>query len=145
MISTSDFKKGTRFEMDGEPWIILDVSSQSPSARGANTLVKTKIRNLISGQFAQRTFKSGEKFDEPDLEKKEAQYLYKDDDFFYFSKSYIHTREIFLFRIKIRHMANAPERCALELRDCGPSLVIVSAALGRRSDLNAFAFLRFYD
>lgn len=84
MISTSDFKKGTRFEMDSEPWVVLDVTSQSPSARGGATLIKTKLRNLISGAFTQKTFKSGERFQEPDLEKKDAQYLYKDDDWRYF-------------------------------------------------------------
>ncbi len=87
MITTGDFKKGTRVEIDGEPWIILDVQSQSPTARGSNTLIKTKMRNLISGAFSAKTFKSGEKFDEPDLEKKEASYLYKDDAFYYFMDS----------------------------------------------------------
>lgn len=87
MISTSDFKKGTRFELDGEPWTVLDVSSQSPTARGSNTLIKTKVRNLITGSFAQKTFKAGEKFSEPDLELKVATYLYSDDDYSYFMDS----------------------------------------------------------
>ena len=84
MISTGDFKKGVRFELEGEPYTILDVASQSPTARGSNTLVKTKLRNMISGQFVARTFKSGEKFNEPDLELRTVQYLYKDDTFYHF-------------------------------------------------------------
>ena len=84
MLSTGDFKKGTRFEFEGEPWQILDIAMQSPTARGSTTLVKTKLRNLISGAFAQKTFKSGDKFEEPDLETKDVQYLYKDAEFLHF-------------------------------------------------------------
>ena len=87
MISTSDFKKGTRFELEGAPYQVLDVASQSPTARGSNTLVKTKLRNLVTGQYLQKTFKSGEKFDEPDLENKNASYLYKSDDLYVFMDS----------------------------------------------------------
>ena len=87
MISTSDFKKGTRFEMGGEPYTVLDVSSQSPTARGGNTVIKTKLRNLITGQFSAQSFKSGDKFDEPDLETRAASYLYKDEDYYYFMDS----------------------------------------------------------
>ena len=84
MISTSDFKKGARVQLDGQPYVILDVTSQSPSARGGATLVKAKLRNLISGQFVAKTFKSGEKFSEPDLEMRNGQYLYRDDSHFVF-------------------------------------------------------------
>jgi len=84
MISTQDFKKGTRFELDGAPYAVLEVAQQSPTARGSNTLVKTKIRNLITGAFAQKTFKAGDKFDEPDLETKVASYLYSDENHAHF-------------------------------------------------------------
>jgi elongation factor P len=84
MINTGDFKKGTRFEFEGEPFQVLEVTSQSPSARGGATLVKTKLRNLLTGGFTSKAFKSGDRFPEPDLEKRDAQYLYKDDDLYYF-------------------------------------------------------------
>ena len=84
MISTADFKKGTRVELDGEPWTVLDVAYQSPSARGGATLVKTKLRNLVTGAFKAQTFKSGERFPEPDLERKDAQYLYTDGTAYHF-------------------------------------------------------------
>ena len=80
MISTSDFKKGLRVEMDGEPWTIVSVKSQSPSARGAATLVKIRIKNVLTGQVSDRTIKAGEKFDEPDLQFRSAQYLYSQPD-----------------------------------------------------------------
>ena len=84
MLSTGDFKGGMRIELDGELVVIIDVASQSPTARGLNTLIKTKLRNLITGQFIAKTFKSGEKFNEPDLEQKTVTYLYKDGEAYYF-------------------------------------------------------------
>ncbi|MCA9561216.1 MAG: elongation factor P [Myxococcales bacterium] len=76
MLTTSDFRKGVRVEIDGQPWTIVSVATQSPSARGAATLVKARLRNVLSGQISDRTFKSGEKFKEPDLQHRPAQYLY---------------------------------------------------------------------
>jgi elongation factor P len=84
MISTQDFKKGTKLEINGEPYTILDVASQSPTARGSTTLVKTKMRNLITGQFSAQTFKAGEKFQEPDLENRNCSYLYHDGEHYHF-------------------------------------------------------------
>lgn len=76
MISTNDFKKGLRYEHDGAPWQIMEHTVHNPSARGAATLVKVKARNMVTGQVLQKTFKSGEMFDEPNLEKFTVQYLY---------------------------------------------------------------------
>ena len=76
MLTTSDFKKGVRLEIDQAPWTIVNVTTQSPSARGASTLVKVRLKNIITGMVSDRTFKSGEKFTEPDLQMRNAQYLY---------------------------------------------------------------------
>src|SRR5262245_39310380 len=84
MISTGDFKRGLRILVDGEPWVILDVHVQSPSARGASSLSKLKIRNLRTGQVLDRTFRGGDRVDEPDLELCPVQFLYRDDDGFHF-------------------------------------------------------------
>ncbi len=84
MISTSDFKRGARFMLDGQPYVIEDTNTQTPSARGANTLVKVKARNVLTGQLVQKTFKSGERFPEPDLELRQSQYLYREGDMFFF-------------------------------------------------------------
>ena len=78
MITTSDFKKGSRFELDGAPWQILDVTVHNPSARGSATLVKVKVRNLMTDQVLQKSFKSGESFEEPDLSRIQVQYLYEE-------------------------------------------------------------------
>jgi elongation factor P len=78
MFTTSDFKKGLVIQLDGSPCMIIDVAFQSPSARGANTMVKTKYRNLITSQVLEKTFRSGDKVDEADFERHKGQYLYAD-------------------------------------------------------------------
>jgi len=80
MLTTSDFKKGLIIQLDGAPCVLVDVQFQSPSARGANTMVKTKYRNLITGQVLDKTFRSGDKVDEADFERHKGQYLYADGD-----------------------------------------------------------------
>lgn len=76
MFTTSDFKKGLVIQLDGAPCLILDVTFQSPSARGANTMVKTRYRNLITSQVLDKTFRSGDKVDEADFERHKGQFLY---------------------------------------------------------------------
>jgi elongation factor P len=78
MFSTSDFKKGLVIQLDGAPCLITDVTTQSPTARGANTMVKTRYRNLITGQVLDKTFRSGDKVDEADFERHKGQFLYAD-------------------------------------------------------------------
>ena len=78
MMTTSDFKKGVRVEIDGAPWTIVSTTTQTPSARGASTLVKARLKHVLTGQVSDRTFKSGEKFAEPDLYLRPAQYLYQE-------------------------------------------------------------------
>ena len=80
MISTNDFKKGFRFESEGAPWQTMEVTVHNPSARGAATLVKVKARNLLTGQVLQKTFKAGEMFEEPDLNRTEVSFLYSQGD-----------------------------------------------------------------
>jgi len=79
MPTTQDFKRGLVIQLDASPCMILDVTTQSPSARGGNTLVKTKYRNLLSGQVLERTFKSGERVDDADFERRKGQFLYAQD------------------------------------------------------------------
>lgn len=78
MITTSDFKKGLVIQIDGAPCLIIDVAFQSPSARGANTMVKTRYRNLLTSQVLEKTFRSGDKVDEADFERHKGQFLYAD-------------------------------------------------------------------
>jgi len=76
MYTTADFKKGLVIQLEDAPCLLMDVSQHSPTARGANTLVKTRYRNLLTGQVLEKTFKSGDKVDEADFEKRKGQFLY---------------------------------------------------------------------
>jgi elongation factor P len=84
MISASEFKRGARIELEGDPYVIMDVRFQSPSARGAATLVKAKMRNLRTGNVFDRTFRSADKVAEPQLELRPVQYLYAEGDTYHF-------------------------------------------------------------
>jgi len=78
MIATGDFKRGARIVVDGEPFTIDEHTVQTPSARGAATLVKVRLRHVVSGTVTDRTFKAGERFDEPDVAIRPVQFLYRD-------------------------------------------------------------------
>ena len=62
MLTTSDFRKGLAIQVEGLPYIIMEHSIQTPSARGSATLVRIKGRNVLTGQVLDMTFKSGDKF-----------------------------------------------------------------------------------
>jgi elongation factor P len=76
---TSDIRKGLRFEMDGDPFVIVEFQFVKPGKGTAFT--RTKIRNMITGAVLDRTYKSGEKLKPADTEDREMQYLYNDGDF----------------------------------------------------------------
>jgi len=87
MLSGSDLKRGVRVQLEGDPYVVLDVRFQSPSARGASTLVKAKVRNLRTGQVFERSFKAADRVDEADLELRPVQYLYNDGETYHFMDS----------------------------------------------------------
>jgi len=80
--STSEFKNGLKFLMDGQPCTIIDNTIVQPGKGQAFNRVK--FRNLISGRMIEKTFKSGEKVDAADVMDVELQYLYTDGDFWHF-------------------------------------------------------------
>src|SRR5690349_15497165 len=84
LIDAIDVKRRTRFELDNTPYSCLEVEVNTPTARGGQTLVRVKMRNLITNAVFERTFKAGEKFKEPDLQTVPASYLYSDSDGSYF-------------------------------------------------------------
>ena len=79
-MTSNDLKRGQVILLDTAPCLVLDVSSQSPSARGGSTLIKTKYRNLLTGQVLEKAFKAGERVDAADFEKRKGQFLYADGD-----------------------------------------------------------------
>lgn len=84
MISTSDFEKGLWIELDGDPWQILDVNRQTPTARGASLIVKVKIRNAKTGAVQDKSFRGGDKVGVPNVEERGVQYLYSDGEGYHF-------------------------------------------------------------
>ncbi|MCB0076576.1 MAG: elongation factor P [Anaerolineales bacterium] len=82
MISASDFRNGTTFEMDGELYRVL-TQSQTHMGRGGAT-VRAKLRNLRSGSTMERTFGPDDRFEAVRLEMREVQFLYNDGELYHF-------------------------------------------------------------
>jgi elongation factor P len=78
LIEAIDVKRKMFFEYEGAPYHALDVEISRPTARGGQTLVRIKMRNLVTRAVFDKTFKAGEKFEEPDLAVVDAAYLYAD-------------------------------------------------------------------
>jgi elongation factor P len=71
-------------KVDGEPYSVVEVFFASPSARGASTMVRTRLRHLLTGAVLEKSFKTGEKFEEPDVAYAGATFMYADSDGFHF-------------------------------------------------------------
>jgi elongation factor P len=84
MIEAIDIKRKMFFEHENAPYHCLDVEISRPTARGGQTLVRLKMRNLLTRAVFDRTFKAGEKFREPDLDTVSATFLYVDGTGFHF-------------------------------------------------------------
>jgi elongation factor P len=84
LIEAIDIKRKTLFEFENIPYYCMDVEVHSPTARGGQTLVRLKMRNLLTNAVFEKTFRAGEKFSEPDLETVPATFLYSDGDGFHF-------------------------------------------------------------
>ncbi len=80
LIDAIDIKRKMYFEFENAPYYCLDVEVSTPTARGGQTLVRLKMRNLLTRAVFDKTFKASDKFKEPDLETVEASYLYSDND-----------------------------------------------------------------
>ncbi|MDG2050888.1 MAG: elongation factor P [Myxococcota bacterium] len=77
-IDTSQFKNGVKIEIDGNPFVITYFQHVKPGKGGA--FVRTKLKNLLNGRVVEKTFRSGERCEEADIEEKTMQYLYQDAD-----------------------------------------------------------------
>ena len=81
-VDTSQFRNGLKVEIDGEPYVMTYFQHVKPGKGGA--FVRTKIKHLRTGRVLERTFRSGERLDEADVEEKKMQYLYQDGEQFIF-------------------------------------------------------------
>lgn len=82
MLTTKDFRKNLKIEIDGEPFIIVKCQHVKPGKGVA--FVKTRIKSLIDGRVQDENFRSGDKVDAPDLESRKMQFLYREEHHFIF-------------------------------------------------------------
>jgi elongation factor P len=82
MYGINDLKTGTTFELEGQPFVVLDYQHSKMGRGGA--VMRTKIKNLITGAILQRTFQGNDKFNEVQIERRKVQHLYEDGGRFYF-------------------------------------------------------------
>jgi elongation factor P len=84
LIEAIEIKRKSYFEYENAPYHCLDVEVSKPTARGGQTLVRLKMRNLITRAVFDKTFKAGEKFSEPDLVMSAVTFTYADADGYHF-------------------------------------------------------------
>ena len=83
MLQTTDFRRNLKLELEGKVYVIVDFQHVNPGKGSA--FVRTKLKNLETGQVLEKTFKAGvDTADKPNLEEKEVAYLYSDAEGFYF-------------------------------------------------------------
>jgi elongation factor P len=84
LIEAIEIKRKMFFEYENAPYHCLEVEISRPTARGGQTLVRLKMRNLLTRAVFDKTFKAGEKFGEPDLVQISASYMYGDNSGYHF-------------------------------------------------------------
>ena len=82
VVETNQFHRGLKIEYEGEIWEIIEYRHSKVAQRSA--VMKTKIRNVATGAVQEKNFRSGDSFKVPDVERKNMQFLYKDDIGFHF-------------------------------------------------------------
>ncbi len=82
MIQAGDFRKGMTLEIDGKVYVVVDFQHVKPGKGAA--FVRTKIKNIMTGQVLEQTFNPSDKYPPAHIDKKEMQYSYHDGDLYYF-------------------------------------------------------------
>jgi elongation factor P len=80
LLNAINVKRKMLFEFEGAPFVCLDSDISTPTARGGQTLVRLKMRNLLTNQVFDKTFKAEDKFPEPDVVFTPVSYLYSDGE-----------------------------------------------------------------
>ena len=91
MYESSDLKKGLKLEIDGDPFVVVQFQFVKPGKGQA--LYKCKLKNMVTGAQFDRTYRSGEKFNEANLEEQEMEYLYQDGDQYCFMNTSTYAQE----------------------------------------------------
>ena len=84
LIGANELKRKLLIIVDGQPYTVVDVYFASPTARGAATMVRTKLRHLLTGAVQEKSFKASEKFAEPDVQLAPVAFLYADGEGWHF-------------------------------------------------------------
>lgn len=148
LITANELKRKLLITVDGQPYVVLEVFFASPTARGAATMVRTRLRHLLTSAVMEKSFRSSEKFAEPDIELSPASFLYSDGQGFHFmdEKSY----EQFMFDdeaidsdrgylkegVSLQVLKYNGEPVSLQLPQY-VELAVVSSELGMRGDTAA--------
>ena len=82
MITAGDLRKGVTFELDGKIYVVVEFLHVKPGKGAA--FVRTKLKNIVTGQVIEKTFNPVEKFEKAHIERKEMMYLYNDSGIYYF-------------------------------------------------------------
>ena len=82
MITAGDLRKGITFEFEGKIYVVVEFLHVKPGKGAA--FVRTKLKNIVTGQVIEKTFNPVEKFEKAHIERKEMAYLYNDGDLYYF-------------------------------------------------------------
>ncbi len=82
MISSNDLRAGTKIEVDGSPYSVVEFQHVKPGKGQA--FVRTKLKNLFTGAVLDKTFRAGEKLVEAQVFERKMQFLYKEQDIYYF-------------------------------------------------------------
>jgi len=91
MLESGDLRKGLKLEIDGEPFMIVQFAFVKPGK--GQSLYKCKLKNLLTGVQFDKTFRSGEKFNEAGLEEHEMEYLYFDGESYCFMNTSTYEQE----------------------------------------------------
>ncbi len=83
-VNVTDVARGDILDLDGDPWQVAEVQSQTPSARGASLLVKAKLKNLRTGQTLAKTWRGGDMVTRAEVAYRPVQFLYRQGDAFTF-------------------------------------------------------------
>lgn len=84
LIGANELKRKMLIAVDGQPYTVVEVFFASPTARGAATMVRTRLRHLLTDAVLEKSFRSNEKFAEPDVQLAPASFLYTDAEGFHF-------------------------------------------------------------
>ena len=91
MYDASHLRKGLKIEIDGDPYVVVQFEFVKPGKGQA--LYKCKLKNMVSGSQFDRTYRSGDKFNEANLEEQEMEYLYFDGENYCFMNTSTYVQE----------------------------------------------------